>query len=262
MSERFKIAENVHGSKNTRLSVAEEFSHYRFGRDALAHASRYLYVCEQLVALAKSLGPLRVLDIGCGDAYIARVLQASFAVRKRDVLHRYVGLDIDDVRLARTEETLPRSFAAELVCADVTDGGLAGFGNNEFDVVVCMEVIEHLQPVHVPVLLREVRRISRRAYISTPNFAGGTGKLPEDHIKEWTVSELARAFADAGIRVERSVGVFSNLNKVQALAKKDRGLQATLDFLSERMDSHLLSLVMARFIGARAQNVLYVCALP
>jgi hypothetical protein len=50
MSERHKIAENVNDSKATRLPIAEEFGKYRFGRDALAHTFRYLYIAEELIA--------------------------------------------------------------------------------------------------------------------------------------------------------------------------------------------------------------------
>lgn len=261
MSERFKASVNVNDSKNTRLPVNEEFENYRFGRDALAHVSRYLLLCEELIEYAKKLGrPLRVIDIGCGDVYIARVLISSFAVRKSDVISRYVGVDIDDVSIKRTAESLPgKSIPIELVCTDITTGGLSQFADKEFDVLINTEVIEHIQPRFVPEVLREFKRISRFAYISTPNFTGGTGQLPEDHIKEWDCEELTAEMKAAGIDVKRRVGIFSNLNKVEKLAKTNPGIREKYDFLRDKMDGHFLSIAMARFIGIHAQNVMYVC---
>jgi len=63
MSERFQASRNDNGSKNTRLPIAVEFGNYRFGRDALAHVSRYLLIVQRLIEIAKERGPLTVLDV-------------------------------------------------------------------------------------------------------------------------------------------------------------------------------------------------------
>lgn len=262
MSERLKIAVNKNSSKNTRLPIAEEFGNYRFGRDALAHLFRYLFIGEWIIKNARAAKkPLQVLDIGCGDIYVVRVLVSSFRVKKTDVIARYVGFDIDDKSLRRTEKTKPHSLQVELVCGDVTDGGLAQFRDDEFDLVICTEVIEHVKPEFVEGFLNEIKRIGRYAIISTPNFAGGTGKLPEDHIKEWTYRELSALLRACGIDVLQEIGTFCNLNRVKRLAVHDSSIESTFRFLERRMDSDLLSLCMARVIGNEAQNVMYVCKL-
>ena len=262
MSERLKASVNKHGSKNTRLAIADEFGNYRFGRDALAHTFRYLFICEWIIKNAKAANrPLSILDIGCGDVYVARVLVSSFRVKKTDIVARYVGFDIDDKSLARTQKTKPTSMPIELVCGDITDSDLARYQDKEFDLVVCTEVIEHIQPRFVPGLLEEIRRIASYALVSTPNFAGGTGSLPKDHIKEWTYAELSQAMSDAGIEILQEIGTFCNLSRVKELASKDQKVRAMYSFLERRMDSDLLSLCMARIIGTESQNILYVCRL-
>lgn len=261
MSERFKATLNVHDSKNTRLPIADEFASYRFGRDALAHVHRYLYICEQLIELARHHGPLKVLDIGCGDAYVARTLQASFRVTKADVLRSYVGFDLDDKSLARTRATAPRSFPVELVCGDFTDGGLDGWADKEFDVVVCTEVIEHVQPEFVPPLLADIARLGHWAFVSTPNWTGGSGRLPADHVKEWDTDELLELMREAGLRLVRPrIGTFCQLRNAADAA--DENVRRVYEFLRPRMDAHLLSLTMARFLGPAAQNVLYCLRCP
>ncbi len=260
MSERYKAKRNVNDSKNTRLPIAEEFGNYRFGRDALAHVTRYLWTVEQIISLAKiARRPVKVIDIGCGDIYTARVFQASFRVTKRDVIAEYVGLDIDDRSLARSESSKPKSFPIELIVGDVTEGALQQFDFKRFDLAICFEVIEHIKPQFVPPLLEEIKRISNMAFISTPNFTGGSGRLPEDHILEWDVDDLTGLMQLAGYQVGAQIGTFCNLTKVRAICKHDAYVREIFELLEPRMDKHFLSLVMARVIGKRAQNVLHVC---
>ena len=260
MSERFVASVNVNKSKNTRLPIAEEFSNFRFGRDALAHVSRYLWVIDNLIDLSKELGrPVKILDVGCGDCYIPRTFAASYAVKKTDVIELYVGLDIDDKRVERTRATFPQSVPHRIDLGDFTVDALQKYEDKSFDVLVNLEVLEHIQPELVAPALRQFRRISHRGWISTPNGTGGTGKIPEDNIKEWDCQELTNLMAECGFHVQRRVGIFSNLMHVKKIAKTDPKIQELFEFLEPRMDSHFLSLTMARIIGGNAQNILYVC---
>lgn len=262
MSERFKTSTNDNNSKNTRLAISDDFANYRFNRDELAHAFRYLFVVERLIAIAKQMQrPLRVLDIGCGDIYIARVLQSSFIVKKKDMIAKYIGFDIDDRVINRANETKPASFDISVIQGDITTGGLQVFKDNEFDVVVCLETIEHIKPGFVPLLLSEIKRLGTFGFISTPNFDGGTGKIPKDHVKEWKYAELKREIEKAEINVVNEIGTFCNLNIVRKIAKTDKRIASLLQFLEPKTDANLLSLIMAKFMGGNAQNLLRECQL-
>jgi SAM-dependent methyltransferase len=260
VSERFKISENKNASKNTRLDIDSDFSTGRFNRDELAHISRYLLIAERLIQDAKIFEkPLEVLDIGCGELYLARTINHSFHIKKELVISRYVGLDIDEIALARAEKTKPGCFPVELVCGDVTTGVLARFPDKSFDAVVCLEMAEHIQPNFVAGLLAEIRRLARHTvYFSTPNFDGGTGQIPEDHVKEWPYQELRTLINKTGFTIQQEIGVFSNLNKVKAMCKQDARLNNLYQFFSDKMDGNFLSLTMARLIGPAAQNILRV----
>lgn len=260
MSERFKVAQNIHDSSATRLPIADEFSNFRFGRDALAHVSRYLLVVEKIIEMAGAKKrPLAWIDIGCGNIYLPRVLTASFRVKKESIVSRYVGVDIDGRSIERAEQTKPKCFPIELRLGDLTDGALSRFKAQEFDVLTCLEVLEHLRPEFVPGVLAEIKRISKTAFISTPNFAGGTGRLPEDHVKEWNAPELALAMYRQGLVVKEQIGIFCNLTKVGKLAKHNAGLARIYKYLEGKLDKNFLSITMARFLRDQAQNVLYVC---
>lgn len=260
MSERFKLEENVHESSATRLPIAEEFAHYRFGRDALAHVSRYLLVVEYLIEMAKAAKePISWIDIGCGNIYLPRVLAASFRVKKESIVSRYVGVDIDGQSMNRAEQTKPKCFPIELELGDLTDGALARFKAQEFDVLTCLEVIEHLKPEFVPAVFKEIKRIAHVAMISTPNYEGGTGRLPEDHIKEWSARELMSTMALSGLIIKEKIGIFCNLPKAKKLAKKSPGLARIYNYLEGKLDNNFLSIIMARFLQDQAQNILYIC---
>jgi len=99
-----------------------------------------------------------VLDVGCGDGarYGARVREGQVEVHGVDISQvavdaaRAVGID---ARVARLEEPLPYPDAT-------------------FDVVICLEVLEHL--VNPGAVVREIRRVLKPgglALMSVPNSA-------------------------------------------------------------------------------------------
>jgi 2-polyprenyl-3-methyl-5-hydroxy-6-metoxy-1,4-benzoquinol methylase len=261
MSQRFKIKENANQSKNTRLGIAEDFATARFNRDELAHVSRYLFVAEQLVSVARELGrPITILDIGCGEIWTIRVFFHTLRIKKAEIVENYTGFDLDEKALSRADSFKFETMSVSLVQGDITEGDLKQFPDKSKDVVICLETIEHIKPEFVPLLLSEIKRICRgRAYISTPNFDGGIGSIPDDHIKEWCYAELSEEIKKAGLRVIREIGVFSNLNKVEALAKDDPKLRAFFEFFKDKFDGNFLSIVMAKFIQGNAQNILRIC---
>jgi 2-polyprenyl-3-methyl-5-hydroxy-6-metoxy-1,4-benzoquinol methylase len=258
MSERYRAAKNKNDSKNTRLPIREEFSLCRFNRDALAHISRYLLVCERIIELAKEKKrPLRWLDIGCGDVYLARTLNKSFHEEKAKIVAEYVGFDIDDKKLSKIADDLPGSFPIRLVMGDFTCGDLKPFHTMSFDVVTCLEVTEHVKPQFVLPLYKDIARLAPEAWISTPNWPGGTGKLPKDHIKEWDVKELVPVMNKAGMRVVEQIGIFCNLTHARQFAKIDGPTRMVLSNMENKFDGNFLSLVLGRMLGERAQNILY-----
>jgi 2-polyprenyl-3-methyl-5-hydroxy-6-metoxy-1,4-benzoquinol methylase len=79
-----------------------------------------------------------LLDVGCGNAELLRLLEERF-------LHKqYCGLDLSDTVVAANAEHLPHMrFATGNI--DDADVQLSTFGHPDgFDVVLCTEVLEHL----------------------------------------------------------------------------------------------------------------------
>lgn len=262
MSERFKIQNNKNNSKNTRLPIREEFHSMRFGRDALAHLSRYLLINDKIINLSKKLNkPLKIIDIGCGDVYVLRVLSKT-QIKNKKIIQKYVGIDVDEKSIKRTIEDITAPSTVEIMdlqLGDITEGYLEKFKDKEFDLLINLEVIEHLQPKFVPKVLKEYGRISRYQYISTPNITGGSGKIPDDHIKEWDTDELMKEMEKSGLKVLKRIGIFCNLNKVKKLSKLSPDIESNFNFFKKVFDKYLLSIIMAKFLGTKSQNILYIC---
>jgi SAM-dependent methyltransferase len=90
-----------------------------------------------------------ILDVGCGSLGLRALMPAGEA-------DRITGVD-----------RLPQpSYPGTFVQGDAT---ALPFADGEFDVVYCNSLIEHLPPDARPALARELKRVSRRWFVQTPN---------------------------------------------------------------------------------------------
>lgn len=158
-----------------------------------------------------------VLDIGCGDRWVEKHLPEGVF---------YVGLDS-----IATGATLYRSRPEVL-----SDAGALPFHDGTFDVVLLLEVLEHLaQP---QVALREIARVLKPdgTLLLTMPFLYPVHDAPHDD-QRYTPHGLEREIAAAGLRLERleptrhalaSAGLLTALalagSVVRALERRDARL--------------------------------------
>jgi SAM-dependent methyltransferase len=83
-----------------------------------------------------------VVDIGARDGFITSILAQYFA--------RVTSLDI-----------VPPQFDDRSVTSIQGDVTRLPFADNSFDVVCCLEVLEHIEPRQLPVACREIARVTR-----------------------------------------------------------------------------------------------------
>lgn len=127
----------------------------------------YTFVAEQCAGQS-------VLDVGCGSGEGLRVLasRATYAL----------GIDLDE-RLRRPDVTVEIKSVTEMP-------------DKSFDVVVCLDVIEHVEDDRA--FLAELFRVARRAvFVTTPNYAWSFNRNPY-HVREYTPREFERLFEGYG----------------------------------------------------------------
>ena len=98
-----------------------------------------------------------VLDVGCGDGFMMDYLQTD----KRCTGY---GLELADDKVLESTQR-----GVRVIQQDFEKGGLALFGDNSFDTVLCLSALQMMQ--HVEALLRDIVRVGNEAIVSFPNFA-------------------------------------------------------------------------------------------
>lgn len=97
------------------------------------HLARYKFVAKMLA------GKQRVAEIGCGDGWFSRVVSEE------------VGL----LRLHDFDPALARE--ANALCFDITKGAIS-IGNQPYDAVYALDVMEHIEPRYEFITLLNIRK--------------------------------------------------------------------------------------------------------
>jgi 2-polyprenyl-3-methyl-5-hydroxy-6-metoxy-1,4-benzoquinol methylase len=177
---------------------------------------------RQIVLLVEAVGAERILDAGCGEGFVV-----SYLLQENDGLI-ITGMDcsLDAIEMARQMVPLVLSKACPEpsrrieggVFFDVGDLREMPYSDDSFDLVMCLEVLEHLPDPHRG--LRELGRVtSAHCLVSVPhepffratNFLRGKhvpawGRDPE-HLQHWTAKQFRR-LVEQYFEVERFVYSF------------------------------------------------------
>lgn len=130
----------------------------------------------------------RVLDLGCGDGSLLKLLIESRGARG-------YGIELED------EAVLSALKNGINVIQSNLEEGLAGFGDRTFDHVVLSRTLQTVR--HTEKILGEMLRVGREAVVSFPNFAywknrmavmGGRMPVSEDLPYEWFDTPNLRFF--------------------------------------------------------------------
>jgi 2-polyprenyl-3-methyl-5-hydroxy-6-metoxy-1,4-benzoquinol methylase len=130
-----------------------------------------------------------LLDVGCGDGALLRMLHARYPKV------RYTGVDLSSVVVEQNRAALPQmQFAVANVAVDPLPG--------PFDVVVCTEVIEHLDdPGRSLATIAAATRPGGHAVITTPTGVVHATERHFGHTRHLTRTELALLADAAGFDV-------------------------------------------------------------
>lgn len=126
----------------------------------------------------------RVLDVGVG----AGVLLSHLALSKR--FDQAVGIDIQ-----RHSKFVDLGGEADWRQMDVGD---LAFADGQFDVVFCLEVLEHLGDQAFARALLELRRVTRRRLVMSVPF-DEPRPLPSFHLQHFDAARIERDFPSASV---------------------------------------------------------------
>jgi 2-polyprenyl-3-methyl-5-hydroxy-6-metoxy-1,4-benzoquinol methylase len=164
------------------------------------HLARYLWA-------AQVAGGVELLDAGCGTGYGTAILAATGAARVS-------AIDIDPACVERVRDAVA---GVEAHAADVRE---LPFPDASFDLVVCFEVIEHIDERRAAI--RELARVLRpdgTLLISSPNRKRYP-KGNEFHVHEYTPEELEQELGSVftSVRLHRQHAWLASTIGADALA--------------------------------------------
>ena len=266
-SQYNSIKENVNGSKNTRMDLDDSQKNFDYRVDEIMFLGRYNACVQAILDLAAALKrPLRVIDVGGGQMNTVRLLYKSYVVKKSDVLESYTCVDIDEVMAQECMEkygTLYNSCNASFLIQDLTVKPKLDVPDNYYDLIICTEFLEHINPDKSQAILEELYRVMNpagQAIFSTPNSNGSNKKLPKDHFYEYSYEELMEKFVATGWTVEDTIGMSISISKLP----KDyvAGLAGIFDRFNKGFgrNSHFQRVAIAPLIKPEyCKNVMYLC---
>ncbi|MEO0601206.1 MAG: class I SAM-dependent methyltransferase [Myxococcota bacterium] len=143
----------------------------------------------------EAIGPARTLDVGCGEGFVLQALGGAAGE-----LH---ACDLSPTAVEACRAAVPGVEARVASAVDLP------YDDDAFDVVICLEVLEHLDEPHVAV--EELARVSRgHLVLSVPwepwfqlgnlargKYLSGWGNHPE-HVQRWSPGGFRRMLQATG----------------------------------------------------------------
>lgn len=244
----YRGANDKYGTDYDTTQLHEDGHGTKVHRDYLAHVLRWGFVQRNVKHGEK------ILDMGCGqDLPLAQVLSGhmSFQGDPADGRPQYVGVDLNKIKKrfgAKWATILPEYNILDDPEPEKT---VPYFG--DFDVVVSLEVIEHMSVENGDRYLakaREALKPGGRVYLSTPNF---NGKAAKNHIHEYELHELHEKILAAGFVIGRQWGTFMSWNDMIRCARSDE--IALAKELREFLGGEAVACFLASLYPAESRNV-------
>lgn len=146
-------------TKNWNIQVAESTEHlYDKSADQWQRAEPILLsdftARPFLINWSHPLDDMRVLDLGCGEGYVGRQLLEGGAAS-------VTGMDISAEMIENAQAQIPADAGDKLSYSVGSATDLSCFGDDEFDVVICVFLFNYLNRAETTQTMTEVARVLR-----------------------------------------------------------------------------------------------------
>lgn len=230
---------------------------YMVHRDYAAHYFKYAFTqgkCEYK----------KVLELGCGSKLpLAHVMSMG---EQHVPPTTYVGIDYGKIN---RDFWMKQKWVHAYEKVDATSQECRDFLDEEygkFDVVVNLEVIEHMVPKKGDELLKTICNSLADdgiAIISTPVFNGYQAK---NHIYEYTIEELQEKIERAGMEVVERYGTFASLPDIRKAISEEFGgtdAEAALYEIVQRCrefyNNGVIGAFLAPYFPNWSRNNVWIC---
>ncbi|MEK7208976.1 MAG: hypothetical protein AAB677_01805 [Patescibacteria group bacterium] len=191
--------------------------------------SQQLNEIVEIMILTK---PKSILDVGVGFGkygVLAReYLDLWTGADKKSEAYRHWQTQIDGIEAYRDYLTPLHSFIYNQIYIGDACNIVPSIKNFSYDLILLIDVLEHLNYEEGLRLLNQLRRIGRNVLISTPKIMGEQdtlyGNKFERHIHQWRKTDLVNLSESILIPNEASFIIFSgqNISRIKALVKKKK----------------------------------------
>ncbi|MBF0205962.1 MAG: class I SAM-dependent methyltransferase [Oligoflexia bacterium] len=168
------------------------------------HQNEFKEVCKLIPERANNL-----LDVGCGPGAFLQIL----ASQRKDMTA--IGVDIAPLQIEFAQKVVSVQFFGRVnfKCMNVDQ---LEFPEKSFDVVTCLEVIEHIHPEKVLKMLKNIKKILKTGgiiIITTPNYNSfwplierivekiSHVQYQKQHINRYTTSKLKDVVKTVGMEI-------------------------------------------------------------
>lgn len=244
--ERFKKGESLDRDHDVTQLRYEQLRHQPH-KDYIGHVFRWGFVSRHVNRRS------RILDVGCGQDF--PLLLALGGSSATTVPESYLGVDLNPL-----PDPPRRKWATVLGKTDVVEArDRIDLAYGPFNLVSCLEVLEHVAPSLSLDFLRALRHLvsdDGKMILSTPVYSHQF-KMARNHVNERTKAEVEDDLHRTGWRIVDQFGTFGNYRDyAKMLGEEER---ASYERQRAFYGDDVLGCYLAPRFPEASRNVTHVC---